>query len=189
MTELEKMQRAKMYMDRLANGMDPISEAELPEDSTLNNVRLSRCFFYVSDILRQVIENGGTVKSVKRPKRADFQISAEAIKNFSFSKQPIRISEFVDKINHLIDLDSMKKITTTVITGWLLGKGFLELHEYPDGKKTRLPTKQGEYIGLSTEIRTGQYGEYHAVLYNEDAQRFVIDNLDAMLEAYRNKNA
>ena len=91
------------------------------------------------------------------------------------------------KLNEHIDAESMKKMTTTVITGWLLDKGFLELHEYPDGKKNRVPTKQGEYIGLSTEIRTGQYGEYHAVLYSEDAQRFVVDNLDSMLEAYRNK--
>lgn len=188
MTELEKVQRAKMYMDKLANGIDPISDDELPEDSALNNVRLSRCFFYVSDILRQVIENGGSVKPVKRPKRNDFKLSAEAIKAFSFSKQPLRISDFVSKINDLIDADHMKKMTTTVITGWLLDKGFLELQEYPAGKKTRQPTKQGEYIGLSTEIRSGQYGEYRAVLYSEDAQRFVIDNLDAMLEAYRSKN-
>jgi len=186
-TELEKMQRAKMYMDKLANGIDPISETEMAEDSTLNNVRLSRCFFYVSDILRQVIENGGAVKTVKRSKREDFQSPPELAKTFSFSKQPIRISEFVARLNEHIDTERMKKMTTTVITGWLLDKGFLALHEYPDGKKNRVPTKQGEYIGLSTEIRTGQYGEYHAVLYSEDAQRFVVDNLDSMLEAYRNK--
>lgn len=188
MTEFEKMQRAKTYIDKLANGIDPITDIEMSEDSTLNNVRLLRCFFYVSDILRQVIENGGHVKQAKRPKRSDFQLSVEERKNFPFSKQPIRISEFVAKINDLVDLENMKKMTTTVITGWLLEKGFLELQEYPDGKKARLPTKQGEYIGLSTQIRTGQYGEYQAVLYSEEAQHFVMDNLDAMLEAYRSKN-
>ena len=47
MTELETVQRAKMYMDKLAQGIDPISGQELPEDSALNNVRLARCFFYV----------------------------------------------------------------------------------------------------------------------------------------------
>ena len=55
MTELETMQRAKMYMDKLAQGIDPITDRELPEDSALNNVRLARCFFYVSDVLGQVI--------------------------------------------------------------------------------------------------------------------------------------
>ena len=61
MTELEIMQRAKMYLDKLAQGIDPISGDEVPEDSVLNNVRLARCFFYVSGILQQVIDNGGTV--------------------------------------------------------------------------------------------------------------------------------
>ena len=63
MTELEIMQRAKMYMDKLAQGIDPISGQEVPNDSVLNNVRLARCFFYVSGVLDQVIANGGRVTS------------------------------------------------------------------------------------------------------------------------------
>ena len=31
------------------------------EDDVINNVRISRCLFYVSDVLRQVIENGGVI--------------------------------------------------------------------------------------------------------------------------------
>ena len=42
MTELETMQRAKMYLDKLARGIDPISGREIPNDSELNNVRLAR---------------------------------------------------------------------------------------------------------------------------------------------------
>lgn len=44
MTELEKMQRAKMYIDKLANGINPIDDAAAPENDVINNVRLSRCF-------------------------------------------------------------------------------------------------------------------------------------------------
>ena len=65
MTELEVMQRAKMYIDKLANGINPIDDTAVSENDVINNVRLSRCFFYVSEILRQVIENGGTTKTVK----------------------------------------------------------------------------------------------------------------------------
>jgi hypothetical protein len=69
MTELEKMQRAKLYIDKLAGGIDPLTDAEVPGDSVLNNVRLSRCFYYVSDILRQVIENGGTAQPDRKSTR------------------------------------------------------------------------------------------------------------------------
>ncbi len=42
MTEFEKMQRAKMYIDKLANGLDPLTDAEIADDSTLNNVRIPK---------------------------------------------------------------------------------------------------------------------------------------------------
>ncbi len=60
MTDLEIMQRAKMYMDKLANGINPLDDSTLSENDIVNNVRISRCLFYVSDVLRQVMENGGT---------------------------------------------------------------------------------------------------------------------------------
>lgn len=194
MTELEKMQRAKMYLDKLANGFDPITDVEMPEDSDLNNIRLSRCFFYVSDVLRQVIENGGeitpkkTPRAPRAPKRPEFYLPPEKLLEFPFSAMPLTVSELTTRLNQLIEDETMKKITVSVITGWLLNKGFLEVQESLDGRRNRLPTKQGEDIGLSTDIRVGQYGEFRTVLYHEAAQRFIIDNLDVMLEAHRNRD-
>lgn len=75
----------------------------------------------------------------------------------------------------------MRKIKTTVITDWLVEKGFLEKQTDPEGKSKRVPTRNGLMIGLSTQMRQGQYGEYQAVFYNADAQRFVLDNLFKML--------
>lgn len=83
MTELETMLRAKMYMDKLAQGIDPITNQEMPEDSTLNNVRLARCFFYVSDVLGQVIANGGVVGG--KPKLQDFSITREQLSRVQIS--------------------------------------------------------------------------------------------------------
>ena len=45
MTELETLERAKMYMDNLANGINPIDGSVIPDEDIVNNVRLSRCFF------------------------------------------------------------------------------------------------------------------------------------------------
>ena len=56
MTELEKLTHAKTYMDNLAEGIDPITCAILPEDTVLNDIHLSRCFHFVSGVLQQVIE-------------------------------------------------------------------------------------------------------------------------------------
>lgn len=74
MTELEKIARAKMYMDKLANGIDPISDTLAPDRDIINQVRLSRCFFFVSDVLRQVLENGGVRPAVPAKKNAETSI-------------------------------------------------------------------------------------------------------------------
>ena len=179
MTELETMQRAKMYMDKLAQGIDPVTNQEIPGDSVLNNVRLARCFFYVADVLEQVIANGGIIGS--RPKLQPFSITMEQLAGVELSLEPLRVTRIVERISTVVDNPQMKKLSTTVITNWLLEKGFLEKQIGPDGKSHRVPTRDGFRIGLSVQNRQGQYGEYQAVFYNAEAQRFVLDHLGEML--------
>ena len=179
MTELETMQRAKMYMDKLAQGIDPITNQEIPQDSTLNNVRLARCFFYVSDVLGQVIANGGVIGG--KPKLQPFAIDMAQLSSVQISQEPVRVTQLVDLIAAAVDNPQMKKLSTTVITNWLLEKGFLEKQTTPDGKSRRVPTQNGLLLGLFIQTRQGQYGEYQAVFYNAQAQQFVLDNLAAIL--------
>ena len=145
MTELEIMQRAKMYMDKLAQGIDPISDQEMPEDSVLNNVRLARCFFYVSGVLDQVIANGGNVK--KTPKK-DFYVTEEELRRIAVSQEPTQITQFVDRIMNVINDPDRKKLKTTTITDWLIEKGFMTKQPAADGKPKRLPTEMGEQLSL-----------------------------------------
>ena len=179
MTDLEIMQRAKMYMDKLARGIDPITDQEIPDDSVVNNVRLSGCFYYVSDVLAQVIANGGVVGS--KPKAEPFAITMEQLARVQISQEPIRVTQLVDLITAAVDNPQMKKLSTTVITNWLLEKGFMEKQTGAEGKSLRLPTRNGLEMGMFVQTRQGQYGEYQAVFYNAQAQRFVLDNLAGML--------
>ncbi len=48
MTEHEKIEYTKSFIDKLANGINPLDDMPIPENNIVNNVRLSRCFFYVS---------------------------------------------------------------------------------------------------------------------------------------------
>lgn len=179
MTELETMQRAKMYMDKLAQGIDPISGLEIPEDSVLNNVRLARCFFYVSGVLDQVIANGG---KVKKAAKGDFYITEEELCRVKPEQEPIRITQFVSMLMEAINDPNRKRMNTTTITDWLIEKGFMARQQGADGKSKRLPTATGEQIGLSTKAYQGQYGEYQAVYYSAEAQQFLLDHLQEMLK-------
>ena len=179
MTELETMQRAKIYLEKLAQGIDPITDREVPEDSVLNNVRLARCFFYVSDVLAKVIDNGGVIGG--KPKLQAFTISPDQLAQVQISQEPVRVTQLVDMIVAAVNNPQMKKLSTTTITNWLLEKGFLEKQMGPDGKSRRIPTQNGLMLGLSTETRQGQYGEYQAVFYSAAAQQFVLDHLPDIL--------
>ena len=123
MTELETMQRAKMYVEKMANGIDPLSGRPAQETDLINNVRISRCLFYVADILQKVIDNQGRIG--RTPKREPFNMSEEERRQFAFSAAPIFISEITKRINLLIDRQSMRTLKNGSISGWLVQAGYL----------------------------------------------------------------
>lgn len=180
MTEIETLMRAKMYIEKLANGINPLDDTVIPENDTINNIRLSRCLFYVSDVLRQVIEDKEK-PNIKNLPKEDFHISFEEIQKFEYSDVPISISEIAKRINALVTNDKMKKITYKHISDWLLSIEILEVLEKPNGKTTKMPTIHGSELGIITELRTGVQGVYTAVLYDRNAQQFIIDNVEAII--------
>lgn len=76
-----------MYMGKLANGINPIDDSVVPDEDIVNNVRLSRCFFFVSDVLRQIIEHSG-IESEKKAKKLPLEIPYE--KEIGLLSQRIR---------------------------------------------------------------------------------------------------
>jgi len=179
-TELEKMQRAKMYIDKLANGINPLDDTPIAQNDLVSNARISRCLTYVSDILRQVIENEGRIGKTGSPKNP-FPFSDDMAARFAYSDIPIPISEITKRINDLIDTEQYKKVSYNSITAWLVENGALAVLEAADGKTSKTPTAKGTELGITTVKRMGLNGEYTSVLYNRNAQRLILENLQAML--------
>lgn len=189
MTELETMQRAKMYLDKLANGINPLTDQPTPDADCINQVRISRCLFYVSDILRKVIENGGNIGTSAKVKKQPFSITHEQLTRFALSASPIPVSTITNKINALVDQNTMAKLKYTSVTSFLLQSGFLMESQAGDGKTAKLPTEQGKLLGISTEERVGQAGNYNVTVYNKEAQQFILDNIEAIIDINNQKPA
>ena len=181
MTELETLERAKMYLEKLANGINPIDGSVIPDGDIVNHVRISRCFFYVSDVLRQVIENGG-VTAQERDRKAPFSLTLGQREAFEFSAIPIPISEIAKRINALSPNENMATLPYSAIRDWLMSLGMLDYALDGNGKKAVRPTPQGESIGIGLEARNGPNGPYFVVVYNLAAQHFILDNLDAIID-------
>ncbi len=184
MENIELLTRAKQYIEDLANGRDPIGGGELPGDTVLNNVRLARCFFYVSGVLQKVIDNGGVVgRGAPKEKKAPFAITREEIDTVQVTDAPTYISHFCRRLGDAagVGQKNMKQLSHRVITDWLVEKGFLCVEER-NGKKVKCVTALGQGIGLANIEREGQFGKYVAIEYNKEAQQFLLDNLEGILE-------
>ena len=188
MTEYEKIAYAKSFIDKFANGVNPLDDTPVPDDDIVNNVRLSRCFFYVSSILQREIERER--KKLSKEKKADrlpFSITSKQLEGFEYSTTPISVSAMAQKINWLVreDIEEMriKKLSYRNINYWLHSIGMIEWREWNNGKKKRFPTPEGEAMGLVLKIWEN-YGRKSPVVYlSEEAQHFIIDNIDAVIAA------
>lgn len=104
-----------------------------------------------------------------------------------YSESPVAISQLLGVINSLIDVQVTRKLAATTVTGWLVEQGLLRVEAISDGRTHKLPTERGMQLGMTSEQRSGQYGEYDIVLYNEQAQRFIVDNLEPIVKYGQDK--
>jgi len=184
MTDIEKLEYARMFLDKLANGINPLDNTPVAENELVNHVRISRCFFYVSDVLRQVIEERSIPKS-KAPK-LPFSVTHEQLAAFPYSETPIPVSEFTSRINALVSEAGMKKFCYKLVTGWLISIGALCELPGQDGKVKKQPTETGNELGIYAETRNGLRGTYSVILYSKAAQEFLIEHFDAILAYEQN---
>ncbi|MBE6741431.1 MAG: hypothetical protein E7570_03920 [Ruminococcaceae bacterium] len=176
--DIKTIKHAKDYIDSLARGVNPLTLEAVGDDDVINNIRISRCLLYVSDVLEEVIENGG-VKKKSKPQE-NFDIQRLDMNSFEYFAEPVSITEFAKRINEMKP-ETMKKLKVTAITNWLVDVDMLSIIQM-NGKNHKRPTKNGEGIGIILEQRNGHYGPYYAVLYNENAQHFIIDNISSIIE-------
>lgn len=176
MTELEKMKRAEMYIRKMAEGVNPLTDEPACDDDMINNVRISRCLYYVSDILRQVIANGGVVGSKPSGSTPFFLTDEQRAQLVPFDR-PVFAKELVERINEIAAENGCKKFAARWITEYFVSLGMLE--EVYNGKTA---TESGKEFGIITESRISMRGsEYPVNKYTPEAQSFIFDNLDSIL--------
>lgn len=183
MTELEIMKRAKQYIDALANGTDPLSGKPVQNGDVVNQMRISRCLFYVSGVLQKVIDNGGEVQKKRIPRRqkALFSLTAEQASQLKPHTAAVSASRIVSVLNGLIDAEHTQKLKARELNDWLLSAGMLTEVQNADGVKRKIPTPDGERLGIRGTALTDEKGTARQFnVYDRQAQQFVFDNVDAL---------
>lgn len=178
-TELDKLVKAQQYIAKLAEGIDPITDAKLPQDTVLNQVRLSRCFFYVAGVLSRAIEEYGKAAADALPA---FHITDEELRRVVVSNEPVNITSLIKSMSEAAP--GRRRLAAAAVTGWMVQQGYLKSITDASGKNRKEVTTKGAGLGLYTEVREGPAGKYLAVLYKPEAQRFVLGHIkDIMIFA------
>lgn len=182
MTELEKLAAVKVVVEKLADGINPITNLPILHDSVINDINMCRYFCYIADILSCIIKNnGGYSFQNTRTKLPPFYIDADELNSFKFYEHPVVLSKLASQLNSLVDSSKMRRISPQTLAGFLADEGLLKEEKLPNGKYMKLPTPSGREIGISTKV-LGLGGEgYVAVLFNKNAQQYLIENLPRFL--------
>ena len=194
MEKNELIERAKMYLKLLGDGVHPVTGDVIPGDSAFVDEKVKRCFSFISQILDEYIELSEKVEKLESEKektsvvilkKQDFAITQEQCDNIRLSKEPITVLSFMKNINSVIDSSSMEKLTSTRINKWLSKRGLVTTEKVQTmvSKTVYKPSDFAMKIGIvEEEVVDKKSGEVKAqIKLGESAQLFIIENLEEII--------
>ena len=185
MKSLEEIRRARCFLKKLANGVNPLTDEIVADTDLIRNAEISRRLSEIVDLFSQVIDSGNfPVQSAQEEElsKASYQ---EARKHFEFSALPIPVSEIVKRLHQLPNFPQMAKLNYQFIQEWLINAGLLTTVINDDGKPVKQPTPQGVEAGISIGQCKRRDHVYTIILYGQQAQHLILDHLDAIVALSR----
>ncbi len=184
--DTKKLETAILYLQRITEGRNPVNNMPAEEDSVINNPNVVRCMFFVKEVLEELKENDGYIGRRPRERKKTNDDKApfplEVLENYEYTGDK-SLTKFVDQLNHLTTMKGYKKLSFNLIRAWLLRNGYLAKEETEGSDETQtVVTDKGKEIGITSEI-CKDYGdrEFLYVKYGEDAQKFIVSNLESIL--------
>lgn len=129
-----KLDTAISYVERIADGKNPVTGLDAGTDTVLNDPNVIRCMFFIRELLEGVRSNGGYIGS--RPKKselADFPL--DVLQSYTY-REDKPITRLVEQLNEPVDENQYRKLSYKPIIQWLKLNGFLQ-----DGFNTELGKK------------------------------------------------
>ncbi len=182
MEKLQKILKAKTYLECMAHSIDPITQEEI-EDPILQKQDIKEMFQYIASLLDEIIMNNGEVINVSAP--IEFKIEKINKNLIVVSDQPIQISGLVKRINKQIDKTRMESFKQSILTEWLLQNGYLNKEKKPVLKDITIysTTESSKNIGIMEQDRINfETGEIKkAIILTRKAQEFIVNNLENII--------
>lgn len=177
MYDLKLLKRAKLYVDAMSQGINPTNGEYVKETDSLSQDKIQSCMAYISQILNDVIQKNERKQSGKR---RPFSITFEQKARVKLSDEPIGINELARRINEVIDKSTMRSVSGTKITSWLVVQGYLDQIKVEGNKTKKTVNSKSAPFGISIRDRVNvDTGEiYTQPVYNRYAQQYILDHIE-----------
>ena len=178
----ENLKMLKENLEILAEERDPKTGLSV-DDTILKNSFNKQILNDAAMMIDKLLKLDFNPTKIDRRKKYAFYLSDEVKNEIEISVEPISVSAFVYNINEKVNEKSMKKLKAVQVTTWLEKNGYLRETEHADGRKFKITTEKATSIGISYQTKTSDCGRKYSVnLYNENAQRFIIEHLDEIVD-------
>lgn len=175
--ELERVEKAKEVIEKIAKGVDPLSGTQIHHDSILNDAKMVRCFYDVSEVLENVIKGNYS----RRYKQLDFIITAEQKSRVVFSEGKIGVNEFSRCVNQCLNLNESRRLTGVELNKKLRKLGILAEARSEEGKIRTTTNDTSSQYGFELEKKKYNGEEYDKLVINDEGKKYLLDNLENIM--------
>ena len=175
--DMEKIRKAKAVMDKIANGINPVTGEEIVGDHFLHDPRMIRCFFFVSQVLDDVAK-GNFSKSSKQQR---FLMTEEEKARVVFRDELIGMNEFAKCVNQQVDVLKSRKANAVTINKALKEKGILTEKVMADNKRQTVANEKSAEYGFEMITRSYEGREYEQLVMNDAGKRYLMEHLEELI--------
>lgn len=184
--DMKKLETAIIYLQRIADGNNPINNMPAEEDAVLNNPNVIRCMYFVKEVLEQVKANNGVIagphaRRERRSGRAEDMFPFEILSKFQY-REDKSINNLLNQIYEPMEDKTIRKLSGKRINEWLMAYGYVqEVYNEELKGNIKVPTEKGVAIGLRSERVEYPNNIYYSIIYNRNAQEFLVRNIEKFI--------
>lgn len=178
-----KLDKAILYLDRISQGNHPVNNKPLKNEDALKDQNVIRCMEFIEEILKDIKNNSEKKAGRYKGKNAGSQpFPFDVLKQFRYLEDK-NISSLTKQINDLVDSSVYKKLSPKKINDCLMALGYIEKRAIEkDGPTYKVPSEKGSQIGMYYKNNHSErLGNYFTTYYNEQAQYYIVNNLEKIL--------
>lgn len=175
MMERDKIQKAREVLLKIAHGTNPITGNEMEGEEFLNDPRIIRCFYFVADILQNVLDG-----SYSNRKYASFAITPEQKSRVRLPEGKIGVNVFSKCVNEVLEMTS-KQLTGLELNKKLKQMNILSEAVNSEGKSATTTNENSVNFGFELEHRAFNNREYDMVVMNDYGKKYLLDNLETIM--------